>query len=148
MTGTRALGAWGLAAALLAAAACHSGPTTPDDFPITGTWTASSFRYVSAADPARSVDLVAQGSTVTLIIDESAFNLSIQTSGQSPVVWVGTWTQSQNGLELLPVGAAAPWTFLAFQGQDTLSLSGARVTHDFGAGPEEAILSLDLYLQR
>jgi hypothetical protein len=136
------------AAAVLAAGGCGSaGGVIPDDFKILGTWIATSARYVSVSDPGTSVDLVAQGSTVTLVIQEPAFNLSIQTQGQNPVVYIGTWTQSGDGMEFTPNGAMAPWVFTVIQGQGTLSLGGAHVTYDFGSGPGDAIFSLDLYLQ-
>jgi hypothetical protein len=138
-----------MTAALLAAGGCGSpgGATIPDDDTITGTWIATRATYVSVADPNKSVDLVAQGSTVTLVMGESAFNLSIQTPGQNPTVYIGTWTQTFDGLELTPQGATSPWVFSAALGYQTLSLGGAHVTHDFGSGPEDAIFSLDFYLQ-
>ena len=146
----RSLGILAVAATVLAAGSCGSpsGAPPPDNPAIAGTWIATSAKYVSVADPNKSVDLVAQGSTVTLVMDETAFNLSIQTPGQNPTVYVGTWAQTYNGIELTPQGATSPWVFTAATlGYQTLSLGGAHVTHDFGSGPEDAIFSLELYAQ-
>ena len=139
-----------MAAALLAVGGCGSpsGATLPGEDTLTGTWIATSAIYVSVADPNKSVDLVAQGSTVTLVMGDPAFNLSIQTPGQNPIVYVGTWAQTYNGLEFTPQGATSPWVFSAALGYQTLSLGGAHVTHDFGSGPEDAIFNLEFYLQR
>ena len=64
------LGAFVAAAAVTALAGCGSpgGPTPPENGQVTGTWTASSATYVSVADPNKRVDLVAQGSTVMLVL--------------------------------------------------------------------------------
>lgn len=132
--------------AVFAAAGCGGGsPAGPVYRPLEGTWTATKAEYVSVADPVRTVDIVAQGSTVTLVLSESTFNLTIVDPGEAPEVTVGSWTASVATLTLSPVGTTTPWVFTMDQGWDTMILSGAHVAFAFGGSPEEAILTVEVY---
>jgi hypothetical protein len=134
------------AIAVFAAVGCGGGgPTDPGFPPLEGTWTAIKAEYVSVAEPVRTVDIVAQGSTVTLVLSESTFNLSIVDPGEAPEVTVGSWTSSPTTLTLSPVGTTTSWVFTINQGWDTMVLSGAHVPYAFGGSPEEAILTLEVY---
>ena len=135
-----------MAIAVFAAVSCGGGsPASPESPPLEGTWTAIKAEYVSVADPVRRVDIVAQGSTVTLVLRESTFNLAIIDPGEAPEVTLGSWTSSPTTLTLSPAGTTTSWVFTIYQNWDTMVLSGAHVPFAFGGPPEEAILTLEVY---
>ena len=135
------------AIAVFAAVGCGGGggPASPGFPLLEGTWTAIKAEYVSVADPVRTVDIVARGSTVSLVLRESTFTLMITDPGEAPEVTVGYWTASGATLTLSPVGTTTPWVFTIYQNWDTMVLVGAHVLFAFGGSPEEAILTLEVY---
>lgn len=134
------------AAAVLGAAGCSSS-TTPEDLEsLVGSWSATEAMFTSAGDPGTSVEVIAEGTTMVLTLNDSTFTLTITEPGEDPEVAEGTWSASAEIITL-------DWTS-GFSGEtqfeydldgDTLTLSGGHVEFEFTPGsPEEAILDMIL----
>ncbi len=134
------------ALAILAVAGCKDSTTGPSAQGLQGSWRATKAEFTSVANPSTKVDIVAQGSTVTLVLAASTFTLTITDQGQSPKVTAGSWTSSMDTMTLKPSGVSFDWTFDMNQSGNTLTLSGANVNFDFGADGtmEEAKLNMVL----
>ncbi len=133
---------------VIVAAGCKS-PTGPDSASLVGTWNATKAEFVKAADTNTKVDIVTQGSTVSLVMSSSTFTLTITDPGESPVVSTGTWSSSTDVLTLTwSSGYVGEAQFdMALVGS-TLTLEGGHLPHEFTPGnPEEAILNLTLAKQ-
>ena len=139
-----------VAAAILGAAGCKSstGPTDQSDF--IGTWNATKAEYTSIANPNTKVNIITQGSTLTLVFSASTFVLTITDPGQNPEVFNGTWSASMDIMTLtwtsgLSGESQFDWSLAAV---DELTLSGGHMSFDFTPGsPEEALLNLILVRQ-
>jgi phosphoheptose isomerase len=131
--------------------ACGGGgsSTTPSEVAsgLTGTWRVTRAQYVSATHSTQSVDVISQGTTMTLAFrTDGTFTLRIVDPGQEANVVTGTWTSSPDVLTIVPTGAPGDSQFdMALDGNN-LSLSGGHVEYDFGDDGllEEAILNMDL----
>lgn len=137
------------ATAVLGAAGCKSntGPTDESDF--IGTWNATKAEYVSIADSNTKADIVAQGSTLTLVFASGTFVLTITDQGQSPEIFNGTWSASTDVMTLTwTSGMSGQSQFDWSLNGDELTLTGGHMPFDFTPGsPEEAILNLILVRQ-
>jgi hypothetical protein len=124
-----------------------SGSSSPQG--LDGTWKATKAEFVSVANAGRRVDVVTQGTTVTLAITGSNFVLTMADPGQTPNVTNGTWTSTRDTMSLKPNGMTWSWQFDMTQSGNTLSLSGASVEFDFAANGvmEQAKLSMTLVRQ-
>jgi hypothetical protein len=130
--------------AFLAAASCKDTSTNPTVKGPVGTWHATRAEYVSVADSSKRVNIVSQGSTVTLVLDTSTFTLTITNPGETPKVTTGSWTFTTNTMTLAPSGTSFTWVFDTMVSGESMSLSGAHVQFDFSGTMEEAILTLVL----
>jgi hypothetical protein len=140
-----AIGLVGLAA--LAAGGCKDS-TGPDVQSLIGTWRATKAEYVSVANPSTKVDIVAQGSTLTLVLNASSYVLTITDPGMSPEVTNGTWSKTIDPLTLTPSGGSSNAVFDMSLNSDTLTLTGGGAWFDFTAGNfEDAKLNLILARQ-
>jgi hypothetical protein len=93
--------------------ACGGGgsPTTPSEVAsgLTGTWRVTRAEYINATNSAQSVDVIAQGTTMTLVLQAGGtFTLTIVDPGQAANVVTGTWTSSRDVLTI--VRTAATWS--------------------------------------
>jgi hypothetical protein len=116
--------------AVVLAASCKSatGPTTES---LTGTWHATKAEYVKASDTSVKVDVVSQGSAVTLQLATSTFTFTVNDARVSESPLTGTWTSSKDTLTLAPSGMSFTIVFDMTLNGSTLTLSGGGVTFDF-----------------
>ncbi len=134
---------------LVIGAGCKGSTTPPDEDSFIGTWRATKAEFVSSANPATKLDVVAQGGTVTLVLETTTAVLTINEQGEEPVVYNATWSASSDVLTLSWTGGTlgeAQFDFVL--DGDNLTLEGGHVPYDFTEGsPEEAILGLILVRQ-
>jgi len=132
----------------LTAGGCKSS-TGPSAQSLMGTWHATKAEYVSVANSNTKVDIIAQGSTLTLVLDASTFVLTVTDPGANPVVSNGTWSKSLDTLTLVPsTGWFGESQFDMSLNGDQLTLTGGHMPHVFSSGnSEEAILNLILVRQ-
>jgi hypothetical protein len=131
-----------------------SSPTSPSTTAPTatgleGSWRATKAEFVSAANSSKRVDVVAQGTTVALVLSGGNFTYTITDPGKTPNVTNGTWTASRDTMALKPSGMTWSWQFDMTQSGNNLTLSGASVEFDFAANGvfEQAKLYLTLVRQ-
>jgi hypothetical protein len=124
-----------------------SGSSAPQG--LDGTWKATKAEFVSAANAGKRVDVVTQGTVVTLAITGSNFVFTIADPGQAPNVTNGTWTSTRDTMSLKPNGVTWSWQFDMTQSGNNLSLNGASVEFDFAANGvmEQAKLYMTLVRQ-
>jgi hypothetical protein len=91
---------------------------------------------------------VAQGSTVTLVLDTSTYTLTITDPGKTPKVTTGSWTSTAVTMTLAPSGTSFTWVFDMTPSGNTLTLSGANVDFDFGGTGTVQDEKLNLVLKR
>ena len=141
-----------LVLALFLVPACGGGggssPVTPTPQTIEGTWRATKAQFVSVASSSRQVDIVAQGSTVTMVFSGSNYTYTQTETGKPLTVQTGTWSASSDVMTLRPSGVTWNIQFdLNFSGNN-LTLNGGSVQFDFNSGNfEEAKLNMTLVRQ-
>jgi len=135
-------------AAFMGATGCKSA-TGPDADSFIGTWNATKAEYVSVANSSTKDEIIAKGSTLTLVFAASTFVLTVTDPGASPVISNGTWSKSTDTLTLTWItGFSGESQFDFTLDGDSLTLTGGHLPHAFTAGsPEEAILTLNLVRQ-
>ena len=133
-----------VACAIIGAAGCKSSSSPEDEAGLIGTWRATQAEFLSAADSNMRVDIVAQGGTLTLLLEAASFTLTIDEPDAEPDVTTGTWTSSSDTLTLTPTGASFNVQFDMTRSGNTLTLRGGHVEFDFHGTPEEAILNMVL----
>jgi hypothetical protein len=133
------------ALALLALGCCKSA-TGPSAETLEGTWTATRAEYVKVADSNVKVDVVAEGSTVTLQLSASAFTFTANATRVPQTVMTGTWSSSTDTLTLAPTGVSFTNVFEMALNGSTLNLDGGGTTFDFSGTRtfEDASLSMTL----
>ena len=77
--------------------------------------------------------MVAQGTSLTLVLDSSSFVLTITDPGHTPRVTTGSWTSSRDTMTLTPSGVSFSWVFDMNLSGSTLTLTGGSVEFDFNA---------------
>lgn len=129
-----------LLASLGSACRGNSEPSGPSNAEITGTWTATSWKYVAVGGGA-SVDLMTNGETATLILQSGGSgSLSRTPAGSAPVVSNFTWTRDNSFISFI-YGPSQDDNFRVAltSGTLTLSLNGATKSYDVnGDGTGEA----------
>jgi len=134
-------------------ASSSSSPTSPSGTSapqgMEGTWRASKAEFVSAANSSKRVDVVTQGTVVTLALTGSSFVYTIADPGKPPNVTNGTWTSTRDTMALKPNGVTWSWQFDMTQSGNNLTLNGASVEFDFAANGvfEQAKLYMSLVRQ-
>jgi hypothetical protein len=116
---------------------------------MAGTWRATKAVFVSVAPPTRTVDVVAQGTVVTLVLGaDSTYTFTLAEPGVAPVVTTGTWSESIDVLTLTQTGATYSTQFDKALSGDALVLAGGSVQFEFTDGvTEEAKLTMTLARQ-
>jgi hypothetical protein len=116
---------------------------------ILGTWRATRAEYTSATNSALRVDIVGQGSSLTLALEATSFVLTITDPGEAPNVTNGSWRSSSDTITLTPANMPFSWQFDMNLGGNTLTLTGGSVEFDFNADGayEQARLNLTLVRQ-
>ncbi len=135
--------------AVLGGAGCKSSTGPQDESDFIGTWSATKAEYVSIADSNTKADIVARGSTLTLVFASSTFVLTITDPGQGPEIFSGTWSASTDVMTLTwTSGMSGESQFDWSLDDDELTMTGGHMQFDFTPGsPEEAILNLILVHQ-
>jgi hypothetical protein len=137
------------AVAFLGAIACKSATGPDDEDEFIGTWKATKAEFVSVADPNTKVDIVAQGSTFTLVLNASTFTMTIKEPGEADWVGNGTWSSSIDTMTFTwSSGMSGESQFDFTLSASQLTLEGGHMPHEFTPGnSEEAILNLILARQ-
>lgn len=134
------------AMALLVLSACSdSTGVEPDD--LAGTWEATEAVVTSVADPTVSVDFVAEGGTITLVLNADAgYVFTSSFPGEDPEVEIGTYSVSGDVLTITPVDDD-PETFTISRDGDTMTLTGDD-SFDFDENDVEEPATLVITLTR
>jgi hypothetical protein len=134
--------------AFLSVPGCKSS-TGPDTDDLVGTWLATKAEYVKIADSNAKVDIIAAGSTLSLVLSSSTFVLTVTDPASDPVISNGTWSKSIDTLTLVPTtGWLGESQFDMTLSTNHLTLTGGHMPFAFTPGnPEEAILNLNLVKQ-
>ena len=140
-----------LVVALTLITACGGGksgsnPAAPSPQTLEGTWRATKAEYVSVANSSKRVDVVAQGTTVTLVLAGSSYTFTQTDTGKAPQVQTGTWSASTDIITLRPTGVTWSLQFDMTYSGNNLTLNGASVEFDFAANGvnEQAKLNMTL----
>lgn len=117
---------------------------------LVGTWRATKAEYTSRGNSSLRVDVVAQGTVVTLVLEPGgSFRLTITDPGLAGSVVTGTWSASRDVLTIAQSGQSGQTQFDMTLSGSTLTLNGGHVLFDFdddGAG-EESVLNMTLTRQ-
>jgi hypothetical protein len=118
--------------------------TEPAD--LAGTWTATSFVLTSVANPATSVDLVAEdGAAMTLVLGaDGTYTFSFVSNEEAPENEAGTYTVSGTTLTVTPTDGPQE-TMAIVRAGDTMTLTlDDRVQFTDGGAEEDAVLVITL----
>ncbi len=134
-----------VACGLLLGLGCKSS-TAPDPEGLKGTWRATLAEFTSLANSSTKTNIIAAGSTVTLVLNETTAVLTITDPGESPSVYTANWSSSIDVLTLTWTnGWNGEMQFDYLLNGNTLTLEGGHMPFDFTPGnPEEAILNMEL----
>lgn len=142
-----------LMVAAFAAVSCSSddNPAAPSPAVIAsleGSWKATKAVFTSVAPPTRTVDIVAQGSTLTLVLAAGGtYTLTITEPGLPPVVQTGTWSAGGDVLTLSRSSTSNSQFDKTLNG-NSLVLAGGSALFEFTDGVlEEAKLTMTLARQ-
>jgi Lipocalin-like domain len=116
---------------------------------LVGTWQATKAEYTNRSNSSQSVDIVALGSVLTLVLEAgSSFRLTIVDPGEPGNTVTGTWSASRDVLTIVTAGQSGETQFdMTFSG-NTLTLDGGHALFDIdgdGVGEE---CELDMILSR
>jgi len=121
-----------------------TGTQVPD---VVGTWHATKGQVTSVANPANTVDMVALGATLQVVLNANhTFATTITFPGEAPETSTGTYTVTATKLTITNDQASGGDVIVfdvALNG-GTLLLTNGTVDWDFGAG--EVASKLDLTL--
>jgi phosphoheptose isomerase len=133
--------------------ACGGGnsSTTPSQIAegLTGTWHATRAEYTSVANPALKLEVIARGTTMTLVLQPGGtFTLTIVDPGEAGNVVTGTWTSSRDVLTIVRTGQSGNTQFDMVLGGNTLTLTGGRALFDVRGDGQMEETTLDMTLTR
>jgi hypothetical protein len=124
-----------------------SNPAAPTPQTLEGTWRATKAEFVSVASSSRRTDIVAQGSTLTLVFSGTNYTRTMTEPGHAPDVQTGTWSASTDLMTLKPTGVTWSIQFDMTFGGNNLTMNGGSVQFDWTGTLEEAKLSMTLVRQ-
>jgi hypothetical protein len=130
-----------------AAIACGDDDDAPSNESVSGTWSIAKFEYVNAANTAERVDLVAQGLSGTVNLnDNGQYTATTTEPGFDPETVTGTWSYTADTFSLTETGNSFTWVFNLDVGDDVLTLTGADTEFDFDGDdvPEPATWNITL----
>ena len=108
----------------------------PDD--LAGTWTATSMVFTSTADPTLSVDIVAEGATLTImLVADATYTFTFTFPGEETENEAGAYTASGTGLTFSPTGTGSPESFTLSRDGDAMTLTDSDERFDFTLDVEE-----------
>ena len=109
----------------------------PDD--LAGTWTATSMVFTSTADPTLSVDIVAEGAALTIVlVADATYTFTFTFPGEETENEAGAYTASGTDLTFSPTGTGSPESFTLSRDGDTMTLTDSDELFDFTLDVEEA----------
>lgn len=120
--------------------------TSTEPANLAGTWTATSFVLTSVANPAASVDLVAEeGAAMTLVLGvDGTYTFSFVSNVEAPENEAGTYTVSGTTLTVTPTNGPQE-TMAIFRDGDTMTLTlDDRAQFTDGGAEEDAVLVITL----
>ncbi len=116
---------------------------------LTGTWQATKVEFTSTGNPSQKVDIIAQGVTVTLVLNAGGtYQETTKTPGQTDEVTTGTWSASVNIFTMTETGLPFSWQFNLSLSGTTLTLSGADSQFDFNSDGIDDPAKLTVVLTR
>jgi len=137
-----------LAPVALAALAC-GGSDEPSVESLSGIWTVTKLEFVSTANPAVTVELIAAGATATLNLnDTGGYAVTVTLPGQAPETTTGTWSHTNDTLTLVETGSSGDMTFALSLGNDVMTLTGANTEYDFNDDGTDDPATLNIGLVR
>jgi hypothetical protein len=134
--------------AILAVGCNKDSVTGPSTETLTGTWKATKAEYVNVANSSIKVDIVSQGSTVTLVLEASTYTFTTSDARVQPSIASGSWSSSKDTLTLKPTGASFTIIFDMALNGSTLTLNGGGVMFDFNADGNFVDATLNMVLAR
>jgi hypothetical protein len=143
-----------VAAAALLSAGCGGGDSgftsaTEATQTLAGTWLASRAEYTNRSNSSQRLDIVARGSTVTLVLEAGgSFRLTIVDPGEPGNTVTGTWSASRDVLTIVQTGVSGETQFdMTFSG-NTLALENGHVLFDIDGDDVGEECELDMTLTR
>jgi phosphoheptose isomerase len=139
------------AAAVGVACGGSSSSTSPSQIAtgLVGTWRATRANYRSVANAALQTEVIAQGTTMTLVLESGGtFSLTIVDPGQQGNVVTGTWTSSRDVLTIVRTGQSGNSQFDMTLNGNTLTLTGGSALFDFESDGRMEEAKLDMTLTR
>lgn len=137
---------WGLALIAAGLAAC-GGSDEPSMENLSGIWRATRLEFVNAANSSQRVELIAQGATLELNLnDNGAYRATLVMPGEPGEVTDGTWSYTSDTFTLQGAGASFSLVFDLDLQDDRLTLAGADAEYDFDddGTDEPATLTMEL----
>lgn len=134
-----------LALALVAAGCGKDSAEKPSVQNFARAWNITSCEYRHQTDGARRVDLVDEGWTIDLYINDDGHFFYVWTPpGGSEESYTGTWTIDGESVLLTREGASFSWEFRATVREESMTLTGAHAEYDFDddGTPEPALWNL------
>ncbi|HSB55680.1 MAG TPA: hypothetical protein VLD58_15070 [Gemmatimonadales bacterium] len=135
----------------VAVAACGGGATAPSPTSFAGSWRATKVEYVSIANPATKIDVIAQGATLTVQLNAGGSYSSVMTiPGEPQENTTGTWSASSDIFTMHWLEGAIPneMQFDYALGSSTLTLTGADTDFDFAGTGQSQAAKLNVTLVR
>lgn len=130
----------------LISAGCSDDPIEkPNVENFARAWHLTLCEYRHETNSALRVDLVADGCTVDLFInDNGMFLYACTPPGGSQETWGGTWTVDGETVNLTREGFGFAWAFTAEVREESMTMRGAHAEYDFGSDgtPEPAIWNM------
>jgi len=139
----------GVIVAAAALAAC-GGSTGPSPASLVGTWTATKAEFTWVANPGTKVNIVAHGSTVTLVLNaDHTYTVTVLTPGEPDDVRTSTWSSSADVLTLnnAPPMQGEMQFDMSLSGS-TLTLTGGHTGFDFNDDQIDEDATLNLVLTK
>ena len=103
-----------------------------DPVELAGTWNAIEYRLTNPANTAQSVELIAAGGSLTLVIRaDSTYTATIQEPGGAPDTQSGTVEIRGDTLTISESGQGSPTPFMARRSGDTLTMTTSDEEYDF-----------------
>jgi hypothetical protein len=132
----------------LAVLSC-GGTDEPSIASVSGLWTATRLEYVSVADPAVKVDVIAAGGTATIDLNDNGMYTAVITPpGAAPETTTGTWSYTADTFTLVETGSSGNMTFDMSLGNDAMTLTGADTEFDFNDDGTDEPAKLNISLVR
>ena len=137
------------ALALILMSACTDGLVDVNVDEIVGTWNATSMVFTSDADSEVSVDLIAEGATLSVVLSaEGTYSLLIQEPGFEPEDEGGTYSVDGAILTLDPNEFEEDDSFETVLNGNSLTLTSSDDEFDFNDDEIEEAASLEVRMSR